>query len=118
MTVVLDRSGNSNGIDPTFSLNGFQLARNQTIAAGANTTPMNVRRSTRYNQGGNYVLDVQFTGTSVQPQVLGADGLTWRSLGAAITTPGASQVFVGSGGAVRLNNPNGTDVTAVSASLS
>lgn len=88
----------------------YQLASNQTIAANSGTTPItNV-------QGGSYLFDVQFTGTSVRLETLGADGTTWRPVTTS-TTSGTTGVVIGQGATVRLYNPNGTSVTGVYANL-
>ncbi len=89
----------------------YRLANNEAIGATSGTAPVvGVQR-------GTYILDVQFTGTSVQFQSLGADGVTWRNIGAALVASGSTSVALGQGSTVRLYNPNATGLTAVSATL-
>lgn len=103
--------------DGSFTPNGnptgqqtYQLASNQTIAANSGTPPItNV-------QGGSYLFDRQFTGTSITLQSLGADGTTWRDV-VNSTASGTTGVVIGQGATVRLYNPNGTSVTGVYANL-
>jgi len=99
--------------DGSFGAQAYSLAANETIAAnqpGASVTRV---------QRGDYVLDAQFAGTSVKLQSLGADGTTWRDV-TTVTTPGtvAGKISLGQDSQVRLQNPNGTSVTGVYASLS
>lgn len=103
----------SDGQQASFSnTSTYQLASNQALAATTGTTPV-----TGVN-GGSYVFDAQFTGTSIQLQSLGSDGTTWRNVGTALTASGSTGVVLGQGATVRLYNPNGTGLTGVYASLS
>lgn len=88
---------------------GFTLASNVAIAATSGTTPVTVG-------GGSYILDAQFTGTSVKLQALGADATTWRDV-ATLAASGSIGVVLGAGASVRLYNPNGTGLAGVYASL-
>lgn len=118
MVLVPDLSGNSAGIDANYTsvqLTGAQsyvLCKSGiTLAATSGSTPV-------YNiDGGNYSWDVQFTGTSVKLQQLGADGATWRDIATA-TVAGITAVVLGQNAAVRLYNPNATNDTAVSSTIS
>jgi len=103
--VPVDGNGNA------LSGNSYQLASNQTIAATTGTTP------TTSIQGGSYLWDVQFTGTSVTLQSLGSDGVTWRDV-ATRTTSGTTGVVIGQNASVRLYNSNNNAVTGVYSSLS
>lgn len=103
--VLVDGSGN-----PT-SNQTYTLANNATIAATSGTTPVTGV------QGGSYIWDVQFTGTSVTLQALGSDGSTWRDV-ATRTSSGTTGVVIGQGASVRLYNPNGASVTGVYSNLS
>lgn len=90
----------------------YTLANNTTVAATSGTPQVTgIPR-------GTYIFDVQFTGTSIQLQSLGADGATWRNVGAALTASGSVQVTLGQNSTVRLYNPNGTADTGVYATLS
>lgn len=99
--------------DGSFGAQAYSLAANETIAA--NQPGSSVTRVQR----GDYVLDAQFTGTSVKLQSLGADGTTWRDV-TTVTTSGtvAGKISLGQDSQVRLQNPNGTSVNGVYASLS
>lgn len=89
----------------------YTLASAATIAANSAGT-----QASKLNSG-MYLWDVQFTGTSIVLQALGADGATWRDV-ATRTTSGTTEVRIGQNATVRLNNPNGTALTAVSSNLS
>lgn len=102
-TVAADKSG---GTASTYT-----LANNATISATSGTTPVTGV------QGGSYIWDVQFTGTSVTLQALGSDGSTWRDV-ATRTTSGTTGVVIGQGASVRLYNPNSTSLTGVYSNLS
>jgi hypothetical protein len=91
--------------------NVYQLATNATIPATTGTA------STTGVQGGSYLWDVQFTGTSVVLQALGSDGTTWRNVATA-TTSGTVGVVIGQNATLRLYNPNGTADTGVYSSIS
>lgn len=89
----------------------YQLASNIALGATTGTTP------TAAVDGGSYLWDAQFTGTSITLQALGSDGATWRDV-ATRTTSGTTGVVIGQNATVRLYNPNGGGLTAVSSSLS
>ncbi|APX66283.1 hypothetical protein AV944_11085 [Sphingomonas sp. LK11] len=89
----------------------YTLASNATITATTGTTPVTGV------QGGSYIWDVQFTGTSVTLQALGSDGVTWRDV-ATRTSSGTTGVVIGQGASVRLYNPNNAALTGVYSNLS
>jgi hypothetical protein len=103
--VMVDGFGNPSGG------NVYQLATNATIAATTGTA------STTGVQGGSYLWDVQFTGTSVVLQALGSDGTTWRNVATAAAS-GTVGVVIGQNATLRLYNPNGTADTGVYSSIS
>lgn len=109
------RSGIGNDpSDPFYTAQGasktYTLASNITVAnAGASTPVAGI-------QGGSYIFDAQFTGTSIKLQSLGADGATWRDV-TTLNASGSVGVVLGQGASVRLQNPNGTNDTGVYATL-
>jgi hypothetical protein len=114
-TVAVSGTRNADGsFTPGNSSGGsavYQLATNATIAATTGTA------STTGVQGGSYLWDVQFTGTSVVLHALGSDGTTWRNVATA-TTSGTVGVVIGQNATLRLYNPNGTADTGVYSSIS
>lgn len=102
---LVDGNGNATSPQP------YTLANNATIAATSGTMPVTGV------QGGSYIWDVQFTGTSVTLQALGSDGSTWRDV-ATRTSSGTTGVVIGQGASVRLYNPNSTSLTGVYSNLS
>ncbi len=97
--------------------NTYQLASAQTLAAGANTTPVTIPAGNSASYGWDYV----FGGTSpsLKLQSLGADGTTWLDV-ATVTASGQQGVviFTGSGGAqVRLLNAGANSITGLSSRL-
>ena len=91
----------------------YQLASNITLAGSAATTPITAVT------GGSYVFDARFGGTtpSLNLQALGADGVTWVNVGAALTAGGNVGVVIGQGASVRILNNTANSITALSASL-
>lgn len=85
-----------------------QLADEQTLAAGATTTPEEgiVR--------GEYLLTVLPVNTAIHLEALGPDGTTWIDVGAI---SGRELVYVGEGATLRLKNTGGSAINGVSASL-
>ncbi len=110
LVATADASGN---IANSTSYNLTGSATPVGLAATTGTTPI------AGVVGGVYVWDAQFTGTSLQLQSLGADGTTYRTV-ATLNAAGtfAGEVRVGRNATLRLYNPNGTALTAVSSSLS
>lgn len=112
--VVFDPNGSPRASIPVVPINAnYDLGSNITIPANSGTTPI-----TGVNSG-VYTLDVQFTGTSLKLQYLGADGTTWRD---AVTMNAsgtyAGDIRIGANATVRLYNPNGSAVTGVFGRLS
>lgn len=108
--VVVAGRVNSDGSVSSTGDSTYQLASNQPVTSNSGSTPV-----TKIN-GGSYIFDAQFTGTSIQLQTLGADGTTWRTL-ATLNSSGSTGVVLGGNSTARLYNPNGTNLTGVYASL-
>jgi hypothetical protein len=92
----------------------YTLASNvASLASGASTTPVTGL------QGGSYIFDAQFAGTSpsLKLQVLGSDGTTWRDVGAALTAPGSASVVIGGNASVRLLNAGANAITGLYGTL-
>lgn len=80
----------------------YPLVSNATLAASAQTAPVTgIRR-------GSYIWDAQWNGAgTLRLQVLGADGVSWRTL-AELTQSGsfATPIQLGGNASVRLLNTN------------
>lgn len=111
-------SANVRLIDPDTGI-PYRTGRNSvyTLASGATIAANSATAPTAKIQSAVYLWDVQFTGTSIVLQALASDGTTWRDV-ATRTASGVTEVRMGQNATIRLNNPNGTALTAVSSNLS
>lgn len=107
-TTQVGADGVSNG------LRTYQLASAQSLASGANTTPVTGV------VGGSYIWNVVGTfsgGSAVALQTLASDGVTWMTVGSPVTASGNVGVVIGNNASVRLLGSVAT-TTSLSSSLS
>ena len=110
------RVGSANPMPVISGTNGYTLASNQTLAAGAGTAPVTgVARAT-------YILDISGTfanGASLSLQYLASDGATWRNGVTGITGPGTdpNSYQAAANATVRLYNAGSASVTGLYGTL-
>lgn len=90
----------------------YQLANNQTLAAGGTTAAV------AGITGGSYIWSYQFSGTSPSLilEALGPDGTNYQTI-ATVTQSGTQGVVLGQGSTVRLRNAGANQITGLYSSL-